>query len=308
VSGADGSTPQSAVLAAIPEARRRPHQRTRTRIAAILDAHGKSRPAHTRNLSRSGALVVVEGDPLAIGTPVTLTLMDPRDSKAVGVGAQVVRHVEHEGRVTCMGVCFDIDPDADTPVTRFLERVLTSAHTRQLGAISGSISAVGLSNLIQMFGSCVDEGTLVLVRQNEEAHVLIERGSLRHVRACGVTGLKALARLLEWSEGDFEFHPSIGAGEPESVPIPIDGALLECTVQVDELLRAEAAPSRTARVERVPHAAPELEASDLELQVFHQLNAGRTVQQVLDAVPAYDSEIMQALAALLARKQIRISL
>jgi Tfp pilus assembly protein PilZ len=281
------------------------HRRTRTRIAAVLGVRGRSRPAHTRNVSRSGALIVAEGDPPPIGERLQLTLVDPRRGESVRIDALVVRRVERDGRVIGVGVRFEIDPDAQSAVTTFLDGVQAASHTRALGHIDGTLSTLGLPNLLQMLAVCVDEGTLVLHRDDEEAQILFERGTLRSCSVGPIQGLKALARILEWEEADFEFQPLLPLEEPAGVAVPIENALLECTHQVDELNRVECYPlppdaMLVLRGDAVQGATP------AELEVLARIGKGCNARQILDALPTYDSEIYGAIDALLRRGALAV--
>lgn len=281
------------------------HRRTRTRIAAVMGVRGRSRPAHTRNVSRSGALIVAEGDPPPIGERLQLTLVDPRRGDSVRIDATVVRRVERDGRVIGVGVCFQIDPDAENAVTTFLDGVQAASHTRALGHIDGTLSTLGLPNLLQMLAVCVDEGTLALRRDGEEAQILFERGTLRSCSVGAIQGLKALARILEWEDGEFEFQPLLPLEEPAGVPVPIENALLECTHQVDELNRIECYPLPPGVVLAQCGGAVQ-GATPAELEVLALIGKGRNARQILDELPTYDSEIYRAIDGLLKRGALAV--
>ena len=281
------------------------HRRTRTRIAAVMGMRGRSRPAHTRNVSRSGALIVAEGDPPAIGERLQLTLVDPRSGDSVRIDATAVRRLERDGRVIGVGVRFEIDPDGEGAVTSFLDGVQASSHTRALGHIDGTLSTLGLPNLLQMLAVCVDEGTLALHRGSEEAQILFERGTLRACSVGAVQGLKALARILEWEEGEFEFQPLLPLEEPAGVAVPIENALLECTHQVDELHRIACYPLPPDAVFEW-RGDPLSGAEPAELEVLALIGKGRSVRQMLDELPTYDSEIYRTLDALLKRGALAV--
>jgi hypothetical protein len=256
-------------------------------------------------VSRSGALIVAEGDPPPIGERLQLTLVDPRRGDSVRIDASVVRRVERDGHVIGVGVRFEIDPDAQDAVTTFLDGVQAASHTRALGHIDGTLSTLGLPNLLQMLAVCVDEGTLALHRDDEEAQILFERGTLRACSVGRIQGLKALARILEWEDGEFEFQPLLPLEEPAGVPVPIENALLECTHQVDELNRIECYPlppraMLELRGEAVQGATP------AELEVLALIGKGRSARQVLDELPTYDSEIYRAIDRLMRRGALAV--
>jgi hypothetical protein len=274
------------------------HRRTATRVAAVITTASGSRPAHTRNLSRSGALLAMEGPRVPIGERLEVTLVDPAEGSSVRVPARAVRHVERDGGTAAIGVRFEIDPNRAGPVTCFLEALQAPHESARPGRIAGTLATLGLPNLLQMLALCVDEGTLHVAHGGIEAHILFRSGALCYCRVGEVTGLKALARVLDWEDGDFAFSPTLGRDTPKGVPAPIDSVLLECSHQVDELRRIACYPlPGAARFGHEP--APQAPLSAAHREVAELAAAGRTVQQILDAFPVYDTEIYRVLDTLL---------
>ena len=147
-----------------------------------------------------------------------------------------------------------------------------------------------------MFANTAPAGTLALRRGEQEAVVGFEGGLLRFVRLGRASGLKALARLLGWTEGRFEFHAQLDAVEPLEKPLPLDAALLEAAIEQDESsrrgLRGDATPCVTDAL------ADQADLSKVEAAVLDLARAGFSVQRIVDFIPEPDSEVYRALESL----------
>jgi hypothetical protein len=126
-----------------------------------------------------------------------------------------------------------------------------------------------------------------------------EGGLLRFVRLGGVSGQKALTRLVSWSEGSFEFHAHLDAVEPLEAPLPLEAALLEAAVEQDEFNRSDRSCFRGDATPCVADAgADHDDLSKVEAAVLDLARAGFTVRRIVDFIPEPDSEIYSALESL----------
>lgn len=282
-----------------PELRHAP--RTQARVEVHVD--GATDTLHTVNLSPAGALVEADDDLPAIGKPIELSLQHPVTGEARTIEGTVVRHHENSGTVCGVGVRFEADPQEEPDVERFVEEVAAAAHAKSLADIRGSIAPLGLPSLLQMFGASAPCGTLRLRQAESEGTIAFDAGSLRHVRLGEIGGAKALARLLGWKEGSFEFHAEIEGGAADDSPLPLDAAIFEAVRQIDELARVALPSSVVAAPLRLDRAR--LEAGGplekVEEAVVDLVAAGFPVQRLLDVIPVPDAEIHAALRALLER-------
>ena len=115
----------------------------------------------------------------------------------------------------------------------------------------------------------------------------------------GISGLKALARLLGWSEGSFEFHAHLDRVDPLEAPLPLESALLEAAFEQDEFGRRDRGCFRGDASPRVADAvADQADLSKVEAAVLDLVRAGFTVQRIVDFIPEPDSEIHRALESL----------
>ena len=219
------------------------------------------------------------------------------------VPARVTRHIEVEGTVAAVSVNFEVPPE-QKPDLAALVRAAEHAHQeRTAGGISGRIEELGMPNLIQMLGRSSPQGTLSATTGAEEGVLAFEGGNLRYARLGATRGLKALARMLQWTTGSFEFHAQVDSLDVEDEPMRLEAALLEATRRLDESVRAGATrldPKLRFGVDREALSAAGTLAK-VEEAVLDLAAAGFTVRRILDVVPEDDAQVSEALLALIER-------
>lgn len=279
---------------------RRAAPRSRARVRARVHCPGcEIIEGRTRNLSITGVLVSIgNAPPIDIGEPVRVTITNPESGAEREILGKVARHVKGEGDVVrAIGVQFYVRDAERMTVERFLRDLRATEHTRHLGGIQGDISELGLASLIQTFGLAAREGTLDVMRGAEEGYLAVEGGCLRAVSLGGARGVKALARMLTWTEGRFEFHARIDPSLPPGDLVPLEGALLDAMRLMDEsadVERSSFPPEAFLEVDSAKRQA-EGDASKLEDAVMDLAATGMNVQRILDVVPETDDEIYLAL-------------
>jgi hypothetical protein len=285
---------------------RRRSPRTPARVPARIRGAEGPVTGHTSNLSQTGVLVSVPGKGAPVGERVRVALTHPGSGESMEVEGVVVREVETDGGVSAVAIEFAPPAGEREDVHRFVERIQSTEHTRRLGGITGEIQELGVGNLIQMFASAGAVGTLALTSGAREGVVGFEKGLLRFARLGPASGLKALVRLLAWSEGRFEFHATLDPVEPTEVPLPLEAALLEAARLLDESAR----PGRT-RLD--PGVRPRLldagaadDSNKTEAAVLDLVRAGFTIERILAVIPEPDLDVERALAALLERGAIAV--
>jgi hypothetical protein len=286
-----------------PRAERRRAPRSAARVPAVLDGENARIQGVTRNLSKTGALISADASELPPGKPVRLKLRHPDTGDPVEVKARVTRHIETEGTVAAVSVDFEEGAE-EQPNLAELVRAAEHAHERR-GAtgISGRIEELGMPNLIQMLGRSSPHGTLSARSGAEEGVIAFQDGTLRYVRLGATRGIKALARILQWTQGEFEFHAHVDTLDVEDEPLRLEGALLEATRRIDESVRAGTTrldPKLRFGVDRDALAAAG-ELAKVEEAVLDLASAGFTVRRILDVVPEDDAQVSEALLALIER-------
>jgi len=158
-----------------------------------------------------------------------------------------------------------------------------------------------------MLGGTSSQGTVTATHAAEQGVVAFEAGQFLMARVGSLRGMKALARMLSWKEGSFEFHASALASEPphapDADPIPLATALREAAQWVDELTRVRApelVPAAHFCLDREILAA-EAGLSKTEEAVLDLAGAGFSLRRILDVIPEQDATVLEAIASLLDR-------
>jgi len=289
--------------ATVPGIERRRSPRAPARVPALLDGANTRIQGVTRNLSESGALISADASELPPGKTVRLQLRHPETGDPLEVSGRVTRHIETAGTVAAVSVNFEVPAD-QKPDLAALVRAAEDAHQRRsAGGIAGRIEELGMPNLIQMLGRSSPQGTLSATTGAEEGVLAFEGGNLRYARLGATRGLKALARMLQWTTGSFEFHAHVDSLDVEDEPMRLEAALLEATRRLDESVRAGATrldPKLRFGVDREALSAAGALAK-VEEAVLDLAAAGFTVRRILDVVPEDDAQVSEALLALIER-------
>jgi len=268
--------------------------RTPVRVGARIAGTSHTLKGQTRNLSRSGVLVAVKGGSIPVGEAVRFSLANPKTGGELSIDGRVVRQVESGGEISALAVQFAPRADEKDEFERFINEVQGIEHTRRLGGISGPIAELGPQNVVQMFSSSAQEGTLWLRHGEEEGMVCFQRGLLRLARVGNQSGVKALVHMFAWREGTFEFHARLEDVEmTKGPPLPLEAALLDAARQMDEGARfpLSAHVTLVAGADLDGYESP----SKVEAAILDLARAGFTVQRMLDVIPEPDPEIFRAL-------------
>ena len=277
-------------------------QRKATRVPVRVETESGGVSGRTRNLSRSGVLVDVQEGTAKLQERARVILSHPAKKQQLTIEGTVVRAAASSGRVSAIAVQFDAETARRDEVKRFIESLQETEHTRRLGAISGPIAELGSQSIVQMFATTARRGTIFLRNGEEEGMICFDNGLLRVARIGQVTGLKALIRMLCWTQGSFEF--SSGLEDPASgdAPLPLEAALFEAARNIDERSRVDAAafPLQARLVARHMKDGQFTGAlSKIEEALLDVAQAGFTVQRALEVIPEPDVEVFRALRTLI---------
>jgi hypothetical protein len=279
---------------------RRKSPRSPARVPARVEGTNARVEGVTRDLSETGALISADASELPPGKAVRLALQHPETGDRLEVEGRVVRHVETLGTVAAVSVHFDVDDDRKEELAALVRAAQSAHRQRSEGGISGRVEELGMPNLIQMLGSSSPSGTLTVQSGAEEGVVAFETGYLRYVRLGAMRSLKALARMLLWREGSFEFHAHVAPLEVEDDPVRLEVALLEATRRIDEAARAPVGSFEPATRFAVDRAALSGAGAlgKTEEAVLDLAAAGFTARRILDVIPEDDAQVSAALQSL----------
>lgn len=282
--------------------RRGANHETARIVARVRDAKGALLEGMPRNLSATGVLFSMPGDPLLLGEEVVVTLSNPSSGDVLDIPAIVMRYLEGEaGDVPAVGLQFRPEPGDERATQEFLSQLRDSEHARRLGGISGDIAELGLANLLQTFSQSSQEGTVSLTNGSHEGYIVFKQGALVATRLGRVRGVKALVRLLQWEAGRFEFHARIDDDVVRDASMHLEGALLKATRQIDELGAASVetfSPGTTFT--RVPNVSGVLTSDfgKIESAILDLVDVGTNVRKLLDVIPETEVRVKEALVAL----------
>ena len=100
-------------------------------------------------------------------------------------------------------------------------------------ALSGTLSDLGIVDLIQFPGTGKKTGELVIAGVDDEARLFYEQGKLKHVTCGEKEGLDGLIDLVSWEEGEFEFRLG-STTDSQSMEIDLHRALMVALKTRDE--------------------------------------------------------------------------
>lgn len=313
---------------------RRAAPRSRARLKAVVAQPDQTTlAAQTRDVSATGLLLEVTGDPIPVGEPVRLTLDHPVTGEKMPIEGRVVRHVKSSrGIVTAMGVELRHAEARRSEVASFMHDVQASEHSRRLGAINGPIAELGITDLLQMFASSMPRGTLVVGHDDVEGTIGFESGNLLWAEFDGLHGQPALETMLALRTGHFEVEPRLveplaGQDEPRSLEQAVLSALCaldesrhEAEMQRERVAKPtpaapagrRAAPDRVSAKAtfRIDGDALEEFRADLdqtESAVVELAQVGMSVEKMIEVIPEPEIGVMMAIDSLVARGVLELA-
>jgi len=279
-------------------------ERAPTRVPVrVKGPTGKALRGLTRDLSKSGVLLSIEGEELPVGREVELELLHPTTSEALAVTGRVMRHLAGEGVVPAVAVEIHAGAQREA-VERFVEEVRRLDEEQQRSGIRGPLEELGAVGLLQMFAALARRGTLTVTSGVEEGVVSFADGQLVRAHVGSVVGVKALARIFGWHDGFFEFRASVDAEPSTEDPGPMEASILDALRLLDEANRQagpELPPAARFTVHRMELESTKGSLDTTEEAVLELAAAGFTVRRILDVIPESDVSIRTAIAGLLER-------
>lgn len=304
----DGDSAETAAPAGDPDPNERTYRdradRAPTRVPVrVKGPTGKALRGRTRDLSKTGVLLSIEGEELPVGREIELELVHPTTSESLAVTGRVMRHLAGDGVVPAVAVEIHAGAQRDA-VERFVEEVRRLDEEQQRSGIRGPLEELGAVGLLQMFAALARRGTLTVTSGVEEGVVSFADGQLIRAHVGTVVGVKALARIFGWRDGFFEFRASVDAEPSTEDPGPMEASILDALRLLDESNR-QAGPQLEPAARFTVHRT-ELENAKGSLDttqeaVLDLAAAGFTVRRILDVIPESDVSIRTAIASLLER-------
>lgn len=177
--------------------------------------------------------------------------------------------------------------------------------------LRGNLSQMGLPDLLQMLAMNRRTGTVSVVTARGTGEIRLDEGEIVDASFRRLEGEKALFRLMRESSGHFTFNPGRGSG-PRRIQTPGHVLLMDGMRHADEFREAR----RRLSADEVAFLAPkgvveeppvnsspvsgsgEIPSGALLEDVLRRLRAPRTIDELLDDVPASDLAILEAVSLL----------
>jgi Tfp pilus assembly protein PilZ len=256
----------------------------------------------TANICYTGVLALIPVVAIPVGTVVRVHLSNPTVELDLTVDGKVIHRRRCDGGVMAHGIQLHYPADRIDEVMAFIEFLQSFDRARRLAIVSGEIDASGLGAVLDMFVNTAPSGTVCVSRGEDEGKIVFSENYILRCTVGMVSGMKALARLVRWTEGRFEFHHDLQLpGEPDD-PQPFDAAMMVASIQADELARIgfdASAASDTFRVDPEARKTHYESLTDLEREVLECAAEGFSVGAVSDVVTAPDADTYKAFAVLL---------
>jgi hypothetical protein len=105
-------------------------------------------------------------------------------------------------------------------------------------ALQGTLEDLGIIDLVQFPHAGRKTGELIINSDGREARLYYEKGSLIHASLGDAAGIEALVRVVDWTEGTFEFMATELAVK-RNIELDLHRAVMQALKIHDELKEAE---------------------------------------------------------------------
>jgi CheY-like chemotaxis protein len=189
-------------------------------------------------------------------------------------------------------------------VERILQfrRILDAARRGEGSMLAGSVEHLGLPDLLQMLAMNGKDAEVEVAQKNRNGWIRFRAGEIVHAEAGGVTGIKALYRMLGWEQAGFRVTEPTGEQGPRSVTGRVNNLVMDGMVSLDEWMRwKDGLPARKSVLRLADNAKKRLEGrkvSPAEFEVMARCKAGENVGRILDVSPQPDGALAGAICTL----------
>lgn len=270
----------------------------------VRSSTGIALRGRTRNVSETGVLVSIDGEELAEGREVTVVLIHPRTGVRLPVPGRVARRIEGNGVVCAAAIQLAPAGEDREELGDFVTEVHEIERTYRQRGIRGHLQELGALSLVRMFAALAPRGTLTVSSGVEEGTIAFEGSQLALAEVGSVEGVKALARVLTWREGRFEFRAQIDAVTAEEPRTSLERAIETALAVIEEggeLQGPALSPDQRflvnhAKLEDLDTALNKSEEAVLELAA-----ANFTLRRIMDVIPDNDAQVRSAIFSLTQR-------
>lgn len=276
--------------------------------AAVKSATGVSLRGRTRNLSRSGVLLSIDGEQLAEGREVHIALIHPRTGEALTIPGKVARRLAGEGAICAVAIALQPGAEIRERFGEFVDEIHEIERGYRERGIRGPLQELGAVSLLQMFPALAPRGTLTVSAGMEEGTIAFEGSQLLLAEVGSVVGPKALARILSWREGHFEFRAHLDTITADRSPKSLERSIEEALLLVEEAGRHDGPALSADQRFVVDHdklSNLSMPLNKSEEAVLELAAAGFTLRRILDVIPDNDAQVRAAVVSLGKRGLLR---
>jgi Tfp pilus assembly protein PilZ len=283
-------------------AERRSSARSRSDADIIISSESGEFSGTTANICYTGVLALVPMVSIPVSTEVRVHLSNPLVELDLAVDGKIIHSRRCDGGVTAHGIQLHYPADRIDEVMAFIEFLQSFDRARRLAVVSGELDTSGLGAVLDMFINTAPSGTLSVSCGKDEGKIVFSEGYILRCTVRMVSGMKALARMVRWTEGRFEFHHELQLPEMPDDPQPFEAAMMMASIQADEMTRIgfdASAMSNTFRIDPEARERHHESLTELEREVLDCAAEGFNVETISDVVAAPDADIYKALFVLL---------
>lgn len=177
--------------------------------------------------------------------------------------------------------------------------------------MSGSLSEVALPDLLQLFSTSRKSGALQLDNNGDEGVIHLREGKIFYATYNDnedLGPLKALYRMIGWSEGNFQLGPPTDEEFMLEIEEPTDQLIMEGVRQLDEYrAMGDDLPEHEDMIQvHKPLRPPLSSLAQDELEVLQLIYNNGFFLSVLDESPYSDLRTAQVVRKLLKEEYVRI--
>ena len=168
--------------------------------------------------------------------------------------------------------------------------------------VSGKLSAISLTDLIQTIFLGQKTGKLLLARRRNEAHILFREGNITGVTCGGREGEDAFYTVLEWDDGTFRFVQDEQGDVRENIATDTNALLMEGMRRLDECAKLTDYLGDTKRIFYIERELREgldaLELSSSAKKIASLFNGIDTVEEIIQKNDDFRLESLEAIIEL----------
>lgn len=153
--------------------------------------------------------------------------------------------------------------------------------------LRGNLKDFELGDLLQLLHMSLKNGALKISSPSGEGVIYVENGIIKHVESGGEEGEIAMAKIMQWKEGTFEFFTDIKSPK-NTINLPIPNLLLEIARKIDEWKVIEkVVPSMDAVFEIEPNPDTDVEEIELnqnEWRILSRVDGKKSVKEIAECL------------------------